>query len=158
MMASNHRQGSSVPPQRIVLTRPEIEGSWGTRFWRKVKDALSGGRTRKNDSSLPIIVNSLPPFSPPLTIPGDWPDRIVIGPEDLGGAGPVISVVVSDPPPPELGPAEEEAIKCIYCGGTLTANDKIHRCRRCNTPHHVDCWNQNNGCANLGCASHTRAH
>jgi Prokaryotic RING finger family 1 len=42
-----------------------------------------------------------------------------------------------------------ETARCGVCGDHLT--DEIVVCRRCNTPHHRDCWQYNTGCATYGC-------
>lgn len=39
--------------------------------------------------------------------------------------------------------------RCGVCGDALAA--AIVVCRRCNTPHHLDCWEYGGGCATYGC-------
>jgi hypothetical protein len=38
---------------------------------------------------------------------------------------------------------------CRICGEEM--NSEIVICRRCQTPHHRDCWDYNGGCATYGC-------
>jgi Prokaryotic RING finger family 1 len=42
-----------------------------------------------------------------------------------------------------------EEARCGVCGENLA--DEIVVCRRCNTPHHRECWQYGGGCATYGC-------
>jgi hypothetical protein len=42
---------------------------------------------------------------------------------------------------------------CIFCGRSITANDKVRVCARCGALHHLDCWEANRGCARPLCGS-----
>jgi hypothetical protein len=42
-----------------------------------------------------------------------------------------------------------EDARCGVCGENLA--DEIVVCRRCNTPHHRECWQYGGGCATYGC-------
>ena len=42
-----------------------------------------------------------------------------------------------------------ETARCGVCGDGLA--NEIVVCRRCNTPHHRDCWQYGGGCATYGC-------
>jgi hypothetical protein len=42
-----------------------------------------------------------------------------------------------------------ENARCGVCGESLASEIVI--CRRCNTPHHLDCWQYSGGCATYGC-------
>lgn len=47
-----------------------------------------------------------------------------------------------------------EAAKCPVCACTIFENaeeDPVVWCKRCNTPHHGDCWQYNGGCGLYGC-------
>lgn len=48
----------------------------------------------------------------------------------------------------EKAPTSRDTI-CQICGDSLPA-DAI-RCRKCQTPHHRDCWEYNRGCSTYGC-------
>jgi len=54
-----------------------------------------------------------------------------------------IEFVVSDQPQ-----LLDEA-RCGVCGDSLAQSVVV--CRRCNTPHHRDCWDYGGGCATYGC-------
>jgi hypothetical protein len=54
-----------------------------------------------------------------------------------------IEFVVSD------RPQMLEEARCGVCGDALTGGLVV--CRRCNTPHHRDCWDYGGGCATYGC-------
>lgn len=43
----------------------------------------------------------------------------------------------------------EAAPSCAVCGDTVSG--EVHRCPRCDTPHHPDCWDYQGGCAAFGC-------
>jgi hypothetical protein len=48
----------------------------------------------------------------------------------------------------------EEAAKCPVCACSIfegAEDDPVVWCKRCNTPHHADCWQYNGGCALYGC-------
>ena len=45
-------------------------------------------------------------------------------------------------------PSEEEAL-CQICGDSITQQRVL--CRRCKTPHHLDCWEYYGGCSTYGC-------
>lgn len=40
---------------------------------------------------------------------------------------------------------------CPHCGSALTAEDTIVFCNVCGAPHHLSCWQANQGCAVPGC-------
>lgn len=42
-----------------------------------------------------------------------------------------------------------ETARCGVCGDSLAS--EIVVCRRCNTPHHRECWQYGGGCATYGC-------
>jgi hypothetical protein len=42
-----------------------------------------------------------------------------------------------------------EEVTCQICGETIE-HELVH-CRRCNTPHHEDCWEYFGGCSTFGC-------
>ena len=44
-----------------------------------------------------------------------------------------------------------EDARCGVCGESLA--NEIVVCRRCNTPHHRDCWQFGGGCATYACGS-----
>jgi hypothetical protein len=44
-----------------------------------------------------------------------------------------------------------DAARCGVCGDNLAS--EIVVCRRCNTPHHRDCWDYGGVCATYGCGS-----
>ena len=40
---------------------------------------------------------------------------------------------------------------CPYCKSDITKSDSAAICPICNTPHHAECWRENNGCTVYGC-------
>lgn len=40
---------------------------------------------------------------------------------------------------------------CPYCQKILTEQDSVLVCQKCHTPHHHQCWVENQGCAVAGC-------
>ena len=47
------------------------------------------------------------------------------------------------------GTLPEEVARCRVCGERIML-DRIE-CRRCETPHHKDCWDYNGRCATYAC-------
>jgi len=43
-------------------------------------------------------------------------------------------------------------VRCGYCFGNLRAN-RAPECPSCGAAHHRDCWIENGGCVQFGCAS-----
>ena len=43
---------------------------------------------------------------------------------------------------------------CPYCGDCM--GDEARSCPRCDTPHHVGCWSENQGCTIFGCEERPR--
>ena len=41
---------------------------------------------------------------------------------------------------------------CPYCQSPLKKNADVIICSVCGTPHHRECWEENNGCTTYGCA------
>lgn len=41
--------------------------------------------------------------------------------------------------------------KCPYCHMAFTKDDQIVVCGTCEMPHHLSCWQENNGCTTFGC-------
>jgi tetratricopeptide (TPR) repeat protein len=48
-----------------------------------------------------------------------------------------------------LGPSQAGAARCPVCGDGVDGPRAC--CPRCETPHHSECWNFNEGCALFGC-------
>lgn len=43
--------------------------------------------------------------------------------------------------------------RCAFCASSLPLDGTgIHRCSRCKTPHHIECWKENGGCGVFGCS------
>jgi hypothetical protein len=40
---------------------------------------------------------------------------------------------------------------CPYCRTKIEPSDNVFICSNCKTPHHLDCWQENNGCTVYGC-------
>ncbi len=40
---------------------------------------------------------------------------------------------------------------CPYCQFPLKQESKAVQCKSCKTPHHQECWNENDGCTTFGC-------
>ncbi len=40
---------------------------------------------------------------------------------------------------------------CPYCKTIFTADDDIVTCSICDMPHHLSCWQENDGCTTFGC-------
>jgi TM2 domain/Prokaryotic RING finger family 1 len=43
------------------------------------------------------------------------------------------------------------ATLCPYCQGPISASEESIACSGCETPHHKDCYEENNGCTVFGC-------
>lgn len=43
------------------------------------------------------------------------------------------------------------AIVCPYCRGPIEAGEPALECEGCGTPHHADCYEENDGCTVFGC-------
>jgi len=43
--------------------------------------------------------------------------------------------------------------KCPICGATIALGDDVRNCTECGQSYHVDCWNENDGCATYACQS-----
>lgn len=72
-----------------------------------------------------------------------------LGPKSAGG-GVTASGVSADATDLTLQGVElEEAPACAVCGERVSG--QVHRCPRCATPHHRDCWDYQGGCAAFGC-------
>lgn len=59
-------------------------------------------------------------------------------------------------PLPQKTRVEQEMIEieedvCAYCQAEIDFSEPIHRCPKCNTPYHADCWQTYRKCAQLGC-------
>ena len=49
---------------------------------------------------------------------------------------------------------EESEVKiCPYCKKVIGENDNLKECPKCGLAHHLECWNQHDGCSNFSCAS-----
>jgi len=40
---------------------------------------------------------------------------------------------------------------CLYCQSYIKKKEDIIFCPECNSPHHIECWYENAGCAQYGC-------
>ena len=54
---------------------------------------------------------------------------------------------------PRLSRADEAGRTCPYCRFPLKAQGLVVMCDACATIHHADCWQENSGCAVLGCSA-----
>ena len=41
---------------------------------------------------------------------------------------------------------------CTYCHSEIENINELVFCDECDSPYHIDCWQENNGCATYGCA------
>jgi len=41
---------------------------------------------------------------------------------------------------------------CPYCRTAISDQDEVNICPACDTPHHLDCWEENRGCTVFGCS------
>ncbi len=41
--------------------------------------------------------------------------------------------------------------RCSYCKNVIKSGEPVRVCPYCQTPHHLDCWNENQGCTTAGC-------
>jgi hypothetical protein len=57
--------------------------------------------------------------------------------------------------PPTAGP-RDTGRACPYCRFLLKEGAPIVRCAECDAAHHADCWEDNSGCAVIGCAGGPR--
>jgi len=46
---------------------------------------------------------------------------------------------------------KKETVICPYCRTEIKSSDHVHVCSSCNTMHHLECWQENNGCTVYGC-------
>ena len=63
--------------------------------------------------------------------------------------------IVPNPPAsrPQIPPAKAGSKNvCPYCRSKIAATDLPQVCPACRTPHHADCWKENNGCTVYGCS------
>jgi len=44
-----------------------------------------------------------------------------------------------------------DKITCPYCQSKIKQESEIIYCNICGTPHHKECWDENNGCTTYGC-------
>ena len=49
----------------------------------------------------------------------------------------------------KVSAVNEKEATCMVCGNKVS-EEEVH-CRRCNTPHHRDCWDYFEGCSRYGC-------
>ena len=61
--------------------------------------------------------------------------------------------VAAPPPTPQAGQPISTADLCPYCYQVVEAGSNSVRCPQCNTIHHRECWDLNDGCAKYGCPS-----
>ncbi len=47
--------------------------------------------------------------------------------------------------------SQETISICPYCRTIIKGSEKVQICASCKTPHHQDCWLENNGCTVYGC-------
>jgi Prokaryotic RING finger family 1 len=61
---------------------------------------------------------------------------------------------MTPPPTPRRRDAtwEDSGRSCPYCRFALKEGAPLIECGHCHAPHHADCWNDNGGCAVMGCA------
>lgn len=45
-----------------------------------------------------------------------------------------------------------EIIICPYCQKVIGKEDNLKICPNCGVPHHLECWNQHNGCSTFSCS------
>lgn len=43
-------------------------------------------------------------------------------------------------------------LNCPYCKETTLGSFEVAACSKCNTIHHVECWDENHACAVFGCS------
>ncbi|MFC1612194.1 RING finger protein [Myxococcota bacterium] len=57
------------------------------------------------------------------------------------------------PPAFDAFPAtsREAGKRCAICQTTIGDGEEVGRCSKCDTPFHVECWDENGGCATYGC-------
>ena len=60
------------------------------------------------------------------------------------------------PPQPEA-PASVVGKLCPYCQSEIGPSDQTHSCPVCATPHHLECWRENEGCTTYGCSESPQA-
>ena len=63
-------------------------------------------------------------------------------------------------PSPQPAPAPAEVMRanrrlagkaCPVCHTTINLGEELHNCLECGQPHHLSCWDENNGCGSYGC-------
>lgn len=40
---------------------------------------------------------------------------------------------------------------CPYCKTAIQAGEEVRICGLCRMPHHLACWEENQGCTTFGC-------
>lgn len=108
---------------------------------------------------IPAPPRPRPPAAPgPVLTPPSTPPDLVIEIED-GPSGPTPSPwppgPVATPAPPQTGTqaASGDLIgkTCPYCRFPLKPGEQVLLCPACKVPHHLDCWQENEGCTTYGC-------
>lgn len=46
---------------------------------------------------------------------------------------------------------DDGEVICLICQSTIERNEPKSVCTSCNRPYHIECWEQNKGCAVYGC-------
>jgi FHA domain len=60
-------------------------------------------------------------------------------------------VVVQDSVPSTIDEQQHAVATCAACHTSIWPHEPMHRCVECDSTMHVDCWNENRGCATYGC-------
>jgi len=76
--------------------------------------------------------------------------------DDLARGVPVLAPPTSSSQNQSAGP-ETEIVYCPYCHTAVGMDRPAVICRRCHTPHHLDCWQEATKCSVLGCGSRQTA-
>lgn len=79
--------------------------------------------------------------------------------KDLPPAESTIVINLDDLPPEPVVASDTAAdfvldlpdVPCAFCHTSIDPGQSFGECKMCKTPYHQECWNQNRGCAVLGC-------
>ena len=154
--------GASTSPADVRIGDPEFDPRYlvksnDERFAREFLDgaarqALDDLRSLLGNDRLLVSVNSSRLLIRKESVIGGTDDLAVFA--DLGGRlrdrielfwQRASGIEILDEPAPV-----DDAPRCQICGSAIPGEVRVN-CRRCNTPHHKDCWEFNGQCSTYAC-------
>lgn len=86
-----------------------------------------------------------------MGLPERAPGATAAGPSSRAAdTGPAPAVAT---PPVALASGAIIGKTCPYDQFPITTGDEVVVCPQCGTPHHLECWQENQGCTRYGCAA-----